>query len=187
KAEADASNAIERTIVTKVYRPHYINVKDLQALATPLLTPTVGKISVTSPSQVGLAQDPVVAGGDSLTQRDALVVQDYNDVIREIDEIVREMDVPPMQVVIEAYILRVRLEDDMKFGVNFALLTDNGEHLVTSGSGAVLDTSTGFPDGRGSLVPPLAQFVAARAGLRYGFLTGNVTGFIEALERISDT
>ena len=32
----------------------YINVADLQALATPLLTETIGKIAVTSPSSTGL-------------------------------------------------------------------------------------------------------------------------------------
>jgi type II secretory pathway component GspD/PulD (secretin) len=76
----------------------------------------------------------------------------------------------------------------MRFGVNFALLSNDGQQLVTSGSGAALNTSSGFPGGdRDSLVPPLPQFLRSAAGLRYGFLSGNVTGFIEALESIGET
>lgn len=189
RTDAVARTAAARTIVTKVYRPNYIAVKDLQALVTPLLTPTIGKNSVTSPSSVGLDLASTSAGGDSLSQRDALVVQDYPDVLQQVDEVVAEMDVPPLQVVIEAYILRVRLSDQMKLGVNFALLNSNNKQLVTTGSGAALATTTGFPGpgGRNSIVPPLPGFLVPAAGLRYGFLQGDVTGFIEALEGISET
>lgn len=187
RTDAVARTAAARTIVTKVYRPNYISVKDLQALVTPLLTPTIGKNSVTSPSTVGLEEGSTTAAGDNLAQRDALVVQDYPDVLEQVDEVVAEMDVPPMQVVIEAYILRVRLEDEMRLGVNFAILNSSGKQLVTTGSGAALAASSGFPGQRDSLVPPFAGFLAPAAGLRYGFLQGDVTGFIEALEGISET
>src|SRR5690606_36896873 len=33
----------------------------------------------------------------------------------------------------------------------------------------------------------LGQFVANTAGLKYGFVTGDVTGFLSALENITDT
>jgi type IV pilus assembly protein PilQ len=187
RAQADARAAAMRVVVTKVYRPSYINVADLQALATPLLTETIGKIAVTSPSSTGLELDNTKGGGDTLTQRDALVVQDYPEVLEQIDNIVLEMDVPPVQVVIEGYILRVQLRDNLRFGVNLALLSDEGRQLLTTGSGAAIGTSTGFPGERESLVPPLPQFLGNAAGLRYGFLTGNVTGFIEALESIGET
>ncbi len=155
RMQADARAAAMRVVVTKVYRPSYINVADLQALATPLLTETIGKIAVTSPSSTGLELDNTRGGGDTLTQRDALVVQDYPEVLEQIDNIVLEMDVPPVQVVIEGYILRVQLRDNLRFGVNLALLSDEGRQLLTTGSGAAIGTSTGFPGERESLVPPL--------------------------------
>ncbi|MDQ3333186.1 MAG: secretin and TonB N-terminal domain-containing protein, partial [Planctomycetota bacterium] len=57
RTQADARAAALRVVATKVYRPNYINVVDLQSLATPLLTPVIGKIAVTSPSAVGLSND----------------------------------------------------------------------------------------------------------------------------------
>jgi type IV pilus assembly protein PilQ len=187
-AEHAARQQLTRKIVTKVYRPHYISVKDLQALVTPLITPTIGKIAVTNPPEVGIATDAENAGGDRLTQRDALLVQDYPEIIQEIDGVVAEMDVPPMQVVIEAMILSVKLSDSLAFGINFALLNDSGNNLVVSGNGATLNGGSGFPGtGTGSIVPPAAEFLANTAGLKYGFIRGDISLFLNALERIADT
>ena len=198
--EADERARLARKIVTKVYRPYYVDVKDLRLLITPLLTPVIGKSAVTLPSEVGLATNASNVGGDSLSQRDALVVQDYEEVLSEIDRVFEEIDVPPTQVVIEAMILSVQLTDDMQFGVNFALLNKmGGNSLFVSGNGSTLGTPTASttatpmtgpqatPVPGGTLGAPLANFLANTAGLKYGFLAGEVSTFINALEDIADT
>ncbi|QDT38979.1 type II secretion system protein GspD [Stratiformator vulcanicus] len=176
-----------RTVVTKIYRPNYISTTDLQALLTPLLTPEVGRMAVTNPSQAGLPLDNQNTGGDSLSQEDALVIIDYEEVLEEVDGVVAEMDVPPPQVVIEAVILRVRLNDTMRLGVNLALLGGNEQQLVTTGSGGTIDSTPGYPGTSNSLLPAAGDFLAAAAGMRYGFLRGDISGFIEALEGITET
>ena len=188
--DAVARAAGARVVVTKVYRPNYIGVLDLQALVTPLLTPIVGKVAVTQPPLSGLAIDAETAGGDNLAQRDALIVQDYPEVLEEIDNILLEMDIPPRQVVIEAVILKVRLDDSLRFGVNFALLADNGRQLITTGSNAAIGAAAAFAGAAGAVAAPattLPGFASSSAGLKYGFLRGDVAGFIEALENISET
>ncbi len=187
EAEAAARKKLTRKIITKVYRPHYISVKDLQSLITPILTPEISKIAVTEPSEVGIASNAEEAGGDSLTQRDALLIQDYPEVIQEVDALLLELDVPPMQVVIEAMILSVKLTDSMEFGVNFALLNGGKSNLVVSGNGETLNNSSGFPGVAETIVPPAAEFVAKTAGLKYGFIRGDMSLFIKALEGIADT
>jgi type IV pilus assembly protein PilQ len=98
------------------------------------------------------------------------------------------MDVPPTQVVIEAMILSVKLTDTMEFGVNFALLNGPNNQLVVSGNGAALATGSGFPGTSGAeIVPPLGQFVQNTAGLKYGIIRGDLSGFISALETLADT
>ncbi|MBW3543094.1 MAG: hypothetical protein KY476_22780 [Planctomycetes bacterium] len=185
-AEADVRRRLTRKLVTKIYRPHFISVKDLQALITPLMTPTVSKIAVTNPAETGIATDPTGAGGDAQAQSDALLVQDYAEVVSEIDGIVAEMDVPPLQVVIEAVILQVNLTEDLNLGVNFAVLNDN--QLLVVGNGNDLLNSTGFPSGDddGTLTAT-GEFVANTFGLKYGFLRSDVSTFIRALETIADT
>ena len=185
-AEAAQLKLLNRKLITKVYQPNYISGSELSKLITPIMTKGVGQHSVTSPAQVGIAATPTQAGGDGLAQRDALLVMDYSEVIAEIDKLIIELDVPPLQVLIEAKILNVTLSDSMEFGINFALLTADHKQLATSGNGATLNGTPGFPNAP-HLVPPVGDFVANTAGLKYGFITGDVTGFMKALENIADT
>ncbi len=164
---------LNRKLVTKVYQPMYISASELSKLLTPLLTKDVGQHAVTSPSQVGIAKTMENTGGDSLAQRDALLVQDYSEVIEVIDKIIIEMDVPPLQVLIEAKILSVALSDTMEFGVNFALL--NGHH----GSASVADAP--------SLTGGSSDLSANASGLKCGCIAGDINSFIRSLERIADT
>lgn len=169
-AEATALKQANRKLVTKIYQLHYINANEIQKLITPILTPDVGRQAITSPAQAGIAPSSTDAGGDGLSQRDTLLVQDYPEVIADVDKILIELDVPPLQVMIEAKILSVALSDTMAFGVNFALL--NG--------------AKGFP-ATGSLVPPAGEALSSSSGLKYGFIQGDTHAFIKSLEAIADT
>jgi type IV pilus assembly protein PilQ len=186
-ADADARRKAGRKVITKVYRPNYISVADLQSLVTPLVTPQVGKIAITAPAEVGIKSSKEEAGGNKIAQQDALLVQDYAEVIKEVDNLIIEMDIPPMQVVIETMILNVKLDDSMEFGVNFALLSGNNKELFLNGNGRQLGTSSGFPGTGDAIVPAAGQFLADTAGLKFGFLRGDMSGFINAIESIADT
>ena len=186
--EADSRKQVGLKLITKVYRPHYISVKDLQALVAPLITEKIGKIAVTNPAQSGIALNAEDGGGDQISQRDALLIVDYPTVIEQIDGVLKEMDVPPQQVAIDVEILSVRLTDDMAFGVNFAILNGSSKQLVSTGNGQTLNSSSGFPGTAGAtIVPAMGKFIANAAGLKYGFLQGDISGFIEAIEKLSDT
>lgn len=179
-----------RKLVTKVFRPRYVSVKDLQTLVTPLLTKPGGLIAVTTPAEIGLEESKTKGGGNSLSQTDALLVVDYPEVLAQVETVINEIDVPPAQVVIEAMILSVNLTEKMKLGVNFALLGGNNNQLVTTGNGAQISGNVGFPNnapGKSAILPAAGDFIANTAGLKYGFLTGDVAGFVEALETLADT
>ncbi len=174
-----------RKTVSKVFRPRYVSVKDLQMLITPMLSKPAGLIAVTTPSEVGLEESKTKVGGNSLAQTDALLIVDYPDVIAQVEAILAEIDVPPSQVVIEAMILSVKLTDSMKLGVNFALLNSSNKQLVTTGSGSQINSNVGF--NKETLLPVAGDFVASTAGLKYGFINGDLSGFVEALETLAET
>lgn len=214
----------ESRLVTKVYRPQYISVQDLQILLQPMLTQPLGKIAITvSPDGVSgsgggfgssggsgsqqsssSSSSSGFSGGQSagsiggipqggsnrLAQQDALLVRDFPEVIAQFDQIVAEMDIPPKQIHIEAMILSVKLDDSMALGVNFALLNGKDNQLVVSGNGAQLATSSGLPGTPdATIVPqnPFSDFLADSAGLKYGFIRGDISAFISALENLTDT
>lgn len=187
-AQFEQKKKSNRKVITKLYTPFYVSAKELQTLVTPILTENIGIISLTTPSEVGISPDETSAGGDSYAQTDAILVRDYPEVLEEVDRLLETMDVPPMQVVIEAMIISVKLSDDMRFGVNFAMLSGDNKNLVVDGNGRILNNASGFPgSGSSSIVPPTGQFLADVAGLKYGFLHGDISGFIEALEDITET
>ena len=186
-AEAANRQLLQRKVITKVYQPFYVSAKELQPLITPILTPSVGKVATTNPSEIGLSRNAESAGGDQLSQGDALVVMDYPEVLEAVDRIVADLDIPPVQIAISAQILSVKLNDSLKFGVNFALLNSSASALALFGNGQTLNGGSGFPGtGTGDIVPPMGEFLANTAGLKYGFIQGDATGFIQALENISD-
>lgn len=183
-AEAAAIRQANRKLITKVYQLRYISAGELQKLIDPVLTNGVGRQAVTSPPQNGIGAMPNNVGGDGLAGRDTLLVQDYPEVIAEIDRIVIELDVPPLQVLIEAKILSVALTENMAFGVNFAMLNGAHDSQMLSGNGTMLNYA-GFP-ANGCLVPPAGDFNANTAGLKYGFISGDATGFITALGSLAN-
>ncbi|HTN74865.1 MAG TPA: hypothetical protein VL096_06445, partial [Pirellulaceae bacterium] len=121
-------------LATRIYRPNYVRAMELQQLITPLLSQTVGKISVSSPSEIDIPADVVKTGGDGFAGTDVLIVRDYEMVLRQIDQMVAEVDTQPKQVAIEAMILSVKLEDEFQFGVDFQLLRDKNNVRLVSGS-----------------------------------------------------
>ena len=187
EARAKAETQAGRKVITKVYRPNYISAKEMQSLITPLLSEGIGQIAVTTPNEIGIAPNAESAGGDQLAQEDAFVVVDYEDVIADVDQILAELDVPPMQVVIEAVILSVALDDELKFGVNFALLGASSQGLAVFGNGSTLNTANALPGTTTPFLPAGSAFAADTAGLKWGFLRGDVGLFIEAIEKIADT
>jgi type IV pilus assembly protein PilQ len=155
---------------TRMYRPNYIKASDLQALIQPLLTPSVGIVSVTTPSNIGIAPDGNTAGGDLFAGGEAVLVKDYEAVLAQVDQVFEELDKKPMQVAIEAMILSVRLNDKNTFGVDFLLLRDQAHVRLASGKP----------------LTDLAQ-MSFDGGLKFGFLDSSLGVFINALESIGDT
>ncbi|MGC3971076.1 MAG: hypothetical protein QM775_28195 [Pirellulales bacterium] len=180
--------AMERAqdrISTRVYRPNYIAAKELSTMITPLLSPTVGKISVSTPAATGIAVDNTTAGGDSMSQQDALVIQDYETVLTQIDAVIKDLDRRPAQVSIEAMIVSVTLNDANSFGVDFQVLRD--QQNVRFGWGNPRQA----PLAGGGQVNPVTganvgQFEFDTGGLKFAFLDDSLGVFINALETVGD-
>jgi type IV pilus assembly protein PilQ len=170
-ADFDSLEQAMDKVATRVYRPNYVTAAELQALIQPLLTETVGVVSVSSAAEMGIETDDTKAGGDKFAGGDVVVVRDYRAVLAQIDQVVEEIDVRPMQVAIEAMILSVKLDDKYQFGVNFELLRDKNN----------VKLGWGTPPGS------LGEVSFEKGGLKFGFLDSSLSTFLSALESIGDT
>lgn len=159
------------TVRTKVYRPNYIRAADLQALIVPMLTPNVGKVTVSAPSEVDIPSDKNKSGGNSFTGTDVVVVRDYEAMLVEVDQLFEEVDIKPRQVAIEAMILSVKLSDSYKLGVSFDALRDSNNARLISGTP----------------ITNLDQISLTDGGLKFGFVDASLALFIDALEKVGDT
>ncbi len=139
------------------------------------------------------------SGGNSLSTSDMLIVRDLPEKLQAIDDIVARLDVQPLQVLIEAVILQVDLTDNQELGVNFSVI-DNLERLaLVTGSAAAINAAAGFtPASVLSTAAPSGTAAAVRAGtlaagyalspdagVRFGFISDNVSGFVKALETLT--
>ncbi len=144
-----------RQMQTKLYCPNYIGAAELIRLIEPVLSAD-GRHSVTSSKSTGTGED---SGDGSGSSREIVVVQDISEVLQQIDQIMVDVDVPPLQVRIEAKILRVRLSEGLKQGLDLGQLPCHQD----------ADTSN------------------AEGGLKHASLSCNVPTFIKSIERLADT
>jgi len=185
----DAMEQIMDQVATRVYRPNYVTAAELQTLIQPMLTETVGIMSVSSPAETGMATNDSAAGGNSLAVGDVILVRDYEAVLAGVDQMVEEIDTRPMQVSIEAMILSVNLKDGNDFGVNFELLRNNDN--AKFGWGTIPEGSDTKPFDAVDVVKAVAidglTRVALGGGLKFGYLDQSLGVFLDALETIGDT
>ncbi|QDT52318.1 Type IV pilus biogenesis and competence protein PilQ precursor [Caulifigura coniformis] len=128
--------------VAQMFRPLYISGRDLRPLIEPLLTPNVGRVSVTLPQSTGEARR-IPGGADSLSQPDAVMVVDYPEVIELVARTISELDVPAPHVELEATILDVQLSGRVKDGVGS--LIANGEFSHRPGFVSLDDPQMSMP------------------------------------------
>ncbi len=103
-------------LLTKIYRPRYLSPGSLQSLVAPLLTPEIGKAAASDAGTDESAQ--VARGGSSPAPVSAVVVRDYPEVLRKINLLVKELDVPPTRVMIEATAVTVSLRRNPPQGID---------------------------------------------------------------------
>lgn len=126
-------------------------------------------------------------GGDALAGGEVVIIQDQEAVLQQLDPIIAQLDVQPLQVLIEAVLLSVTLDKGKEFGVNFAILDGSQQTAAVFGNGALLNAALTFKpptvlDTNGKLQPGFAH---DEHGLKFGFVNSKgVSGFIRAIETI---
>ncbi len=184
----------------KSFTLSYITADEARKLVQPVLSPD-GKVGMTTPAEVGISTGDSITqagGGATIAASDTIVIYDYPERIAQAAELITEVDIRPLQVLIETSILSVQLTEDMEFGVDWNLL--GGTPL--EGSASVGVTSGVASDQFSTTMTTPMQQIAAGVpgapveqagfattkmnGLRVGISSGDVTAFITALETVTD-
>ncbi len=140
----------------QVFELDFASAPAVAEAVTNFLSP-IGKVTVAESSPT-----------DNRMTQERIVVEDLPESLARIADFICQVDRPPRQVLLEAHVLQVNLDDTCRCGVNF-------DNLVRiSGSNLNL-TTTGFAN------PDAPQaFLATLEG-------GDLGGVIEALQTTTDT
>jgi type IV pilus assembly protein PilQ len=190
--------------VHQTFRPNYLSVAELEKFLTQFLSPQ-GRLVVSEAPAIGIPSSGDEAGGLSSTLPETLIAIDNQQAIDKMVEMVRELDTRPRQVLVEATILEIKLDETNRFGVDLAILGDNQfedfESLLQPGqvygpAGSLLDGGLGsgaaaagapFLTPEGTTSFNQSGFTEGGDGLRFGWVGSNVAIFLEALQTVADT
>jgi len=170
-------------MVFKVITLYYLAADEAVKLVTPVLSGSASaKVQATSAAENrisgGEGDLSGGAGGNTLANKDTIIIYDYPENIERAEAVLQEVDIRPEQVLIEATIMSARLTERTQFGIDWNLLNGvpiNGFPVNISGGQGTYAQTSGFS------VPQAA------GGLRVGFSADNVQAIITALETITDT
>lgn len=157
-------------MVCKVFTLYYISATEAAPLVQSVLS-TNGSVKASSKAQAALPTGQSISGGsgggDSMAVNDTLVVKDYPENIPLVEAMLKDLDVRPLQVLVEATILTASLTNDTQFGIDWKDLA--------SVSGATVSLAT--------KVSP----IAGKGAMSIGVFDGDAEVLIDALEEITDT
>ena len=189
-----------RVLTARIFRLTYLSALTAKDLITPLLSPDVGKVSLTPPAAKGLGAGGSTASGggvpdtqgDASAGVDAILVTDYSDKLDQIGRVLADLDVRPKQVLVEATILRATLNEDNALGIDFTTVGGIDFTELSSISPAAQNITTGITpaaslqDTTFTARTELNQAVP-NGGFTFGIIKDQVGFFIRALESITDT
>jgi type IV pilus secretin PilQ/predicted competence protein len=183
----------DRRTVNRIFRLNYVNAQDASVLVKPMLSSS-GIMALTPAAISGLPTGVTDTGGKGYATDDLLVINDFPENIAEVAAKLKDIDVRPKQVLVEATILRAALTEDNSLGVDFISLSgfDFSNLINVFGSNNVLEGNHAgdvvhVPDNVTANTGTDFTSKVPQGGLSVGVMSNHFSLLIRALEEITDT
>lgn len=183
--EANRIKEQNRRTTHRVVRLQYLSAADAVALLNSLKS-SAG--TITPLADPGGSIEPSLAslGAQSYANTNLLVLNDYAENIEKMMALIKELDTRPTQILIEAVIMSVKMDDSNQLGVDFTILAD----LRSIGAAAnPLNRLTGILDGNTQDLG-FQSNTAQRSddgNFKIGFTESNINVVVETLAKVQDT
>ena len=167
---------------------NHIRAQDIVPMLQPILKP--GEAVVQGPdSQTGI-EDVSDLGGNTQATREMVVLLAEEETKVKVESLIEQLDVPPQQVLVEATIMAVDLDEEAVLGVDFNAF--GGIDFQALGSQTDITGSISQP---GQLAGPQLQdwllgvnqtgfTQPGSTGIHLGILRNQVGVFVEAVEKM---
>lgn len=179
------------SLTPSVFYLNHLRAQDVVPMITPMLT--TGESAVEGfKSQKGI-ESLAETGGNELADREMFVVYAGNNTLDRIHALVKEIDRAPPQVLVEATIMSVTLNDNFQLGVDFTAFAGiDFQNLGASGrisdglDASDYSTATNPLDGWMGEGSQRGFTDASAKGMHFGILRNQVGVFIQALEDVGN-
>ena len=177
--------------VSRNFPLQYLNAKDAGEFIHPILS-EVGKVSFVGDVEKGFQPSSTDGGRDSWAFQGMLVVSDYPDNLKAVETLLKEIDTPPAQVVVESTVVSSKVDQKDGFGVDVSIIGNlNFADLTNPLSGAndMVKGTVGQQAGQGaaSSVNTAVAGWERESTMRVGVLSDDVAVFLRLLDSVTDT
>ncbi len=182
----------QRKTESRLFRLSYVQPEDAQALIGPALS-SDALIAITPGAKAGIGTSDSSTGGLDYAADNVLLIRDYPENLDKVAAILREIDMRPAQVLIEATILQATLNEDNVLGVDFSTVA--GVDFSQLGATSAGLSNIAFPtvgvdaldDSQAQLGTFFPSPSPGQAGLKFGYIGTDIAVFVKALEAVTDT
>jgi type IV pilus assembly protein PilQ len=186
--EIDQIQSAAKRVETRIYELYYISATDAESVVTPLLS-AVGQTVPMGVVDDSFNPDDSNNGTDSWAYSARLIVSDYPEVLNEIATIIKDLDLPPTQVLVEGTILTTKVDEKNAWGVDWSIISSIN---FTDVIGGPLQTVNNLIGGDISTTNALGGVsnvgkTAAEGGFKFGVVKDHFSLFLRALDEVADT
>ncbi len=200
KEELAEIQKAQRKRISKVIKLNYLNAEDAKEFVTPLISKEGGEIRINTKPATFSIPEKTPTGKNEFALSDTVVVIDYEENVKAVEELIKQIDTRPAQVLVEATILQTALNEANAFGVDFSVIGDLnfGDFINIGGplgaaagliKGGTGSSGQGFSptNNRGSAVTSTPGNTAGPGTFKVGVLAGDVAIFLRMLDQVTDT
>ena len=208
--ELKAIEEAQRQRVSRVVQLNYLGAADAAEFVKALLSEG-GQIKTNGKAEnfPSLGDTPV--SSNQFASYETMVVYDFEENVEEIMDLVQQLDVKPVQILVEATILQSQITESNAFGVDFSLIADldfsnfvrlggplraadgliggtaGGTGAAGGGTGGTGGNAPLPADGRGAAAGSTAGNTQGPATFKAGIVWNDVAAFLRLLDEVSDT
>lgn len=192
QAELEEIERANRRTDWRIFELEHLSATDAREFVEPLLSDS-GRISARGEVPAGFRPNITDGGADDYAFTAKIVVNDYPENLEAIGDLLRSLDTPPQQVLVEATILQTALNEDNAFGVDFTILgsvnfTDlvmplNPVNQLLAG----IDGGVQPEDNRAVAVGTTVGGTAGPGGLKVGVVRDDISVFLRVLDEVTDS
>ena len=192
QAEMEQITRLLKPRVAKVFRLNYLTAPDAAEFVKPMLSQG-GEIKHNNKTENYAISDSAPTGKDDFALAATMVVIDFEENIRAVEQLLVELDTKPAQVLVEATVLSATVQEDNAFGVDFSIIGDlsfkDFANATLGGPFGIVDTlrKQPAPVGTGNAVTSDVGGTGKPGGFKVGIVGDNVSVFLRALDAVTNT